>query len=205
MIRFADPVPPGFRRRPSFKPVEREFPMNHVNLRRAALTVAAVLITVPRLAAAQPVSPPQTAANPASPPALSSPTPSPQPPSAQPSLALSPAAQAAVDQRIAALRGQLHITDTQAQPWNAFAQAMRDNAASTDALFRQRASTAATLSALDNMKSYAQVARAYADNTEALATAFEGLYGVLSDQQKLTIDTLFREEAIRTAAQQIKR
>ena len=112
---------------------------------------------------------------------------------------------AAADQRIAALRSQLQITDTQAPAWNAFAQAMRDNAASTDALFRQRASIAARLSALDNMKSYAQVARAYADNTEALATAFEGLYGVLNDQQKLTIDTLFREEAMRTAAQQSKR
>jgi protein CpxP len=198
-----------------FSPVEREIPMNHVNLRRAALAVAAVLIAVPRLAAAQPVSPAQTAPNPASPPAVSSTTPSPQPPMAQPSaaqpavaqpaVALSPAAQAAVDQRIAALRSQLHITDTQAQPWNAFAQAMRDNAASTDVLFRQRASTAAKLSALDNMKSYAEVAHAYADNTEALATAFEGLYGVLSDQQKLTVDTLFREEATRTAAQQIRR
>ena len=101
--------------------------------------------------------------------------------------------QAAADQRIAALRAQLRITDAQAQAWNGFAQAMRNNAASTDALFRQRASTAARLSALDNMKSYAQVARAYADNTEALATAFEGLCGVLSDQQKLTVDTLFRE------------
>jgi hypothetical protein len=178
--------------------------MTHVNLRRAALTVAAVLITVPRLAAAQPVSPPPTALNPPSSPALASPAPSPQPPLAQPS-PLAPAAQAAVDQRIVALRGQLQITDTQAQPWSAFAQAMRDNAASIDALFRQRASTAARLNALDNMKSYAQVARAYADNTEALATAFEALYGVLSDQQKLTIDTLFREEAIRTTAQQIKR
>jgi hypothetical protein len=86
--------------------------------------------------------------------------------------------------------------------WNNFAQAMRDNATSTDALFRQRASAAATMSALDNMKSYARVARAYADNTEALATAFEALYGVLTDQQKQTIDTLFRQEAARTAAQQ---
>ena len=199
----------------AFSPEEREFSMSHVNLNRAALVVAAVLITVPHLAAAQPVSSPPTAGNPPASAALSSPKPSPQPPltqpsvaepsSAQPSVPLSPAVQAAADQRIAALRSQLQITETQAQAWNAFAQAMRDNAASTDALFRQRASIAARLSALDNMKSYAQVARAYADNTEALATAFEGLYGVLNDQQKLTIDTLFREEAIRTAAQQSKR
>jgi hypothetical protein len=55
------------------------------------------------------------------------------------------------------------------------------------------------------MKSYAQIARAYADNTQALATAFEALYGVLTAQQKQTIDTLFRQDAQRTAAQQAKR
>jgi cytochrome c551/c552 len=105
-------------------------------------------------------------------------------------------------QRIQALRTQLHITDAQLPQWTAFAQTMRDNATSTDALFRRRAGAAATMSALDNMKSYAEVARAYADNTEALAKAFEALYGVLTDQQKQTIDTLFRQEAARTAAQQ---
>ncbi|HET6234088.1 MAG TPA: Spy/CpxP family protein refolding chaperone [Acetobacteraceae bacterium] len=152
--------------------------MNQACLRRTALAVAAVLIAVPYTATAQSVPPPpQTATNPPSP-------------------------QSAADQRIQALRTQLHITDAQMPQWNAFAQAMRDNATSTDALFRQRASAAASMSALDNMRSYAQVARAYADNTEALATAFEALYGVLADQQKQTIDTLFRQEASRTAAQQ---
>src|SRR5262252_9303642 len=47
--------------------------------------------------------------------------------------------QAAVDQRIRALQSQLGITDAQTPLWNAFSQAMRDNAASTDALFSQRA------------------------------------------------------------------
>jgi protein CpxP len=153
--------------------------MNQACLCRAALAVAALLITVPPMAAAQsvPPPPPQTAANPPSP-------------------------QTAADQRIQALRTQLHITDAQLPQWTAFAQTMRDNATSTDALFRRRAGAAATMSALDNMKSYAEVARAYADNTEALAKAFEALYGVLTDQQKQTIDTLFRQEAARTAAQQ---
>jgi hypothetical protein len=153
--------------------------MKHACPRRAALAVAAALIAVPYAAAAQSVPPP--------------------PPQTAPS---APSPQSAADQRIQALRAQLHITDAQVPQWNAFAQAMRDNATSTDALFRQRASAAATMSALDNMKSYAQVARAYADATEALATAFEGLYGVLTDQQKQTIDTMFRQEAARTAAQQ---
>jgi hypothetical protein len=153
--------------------------MNQPCLRRVTLAVAAVLVAAPYTAFAQsvPPPPPQTAPSP-------------------------PSTQSAADQRIQALRAQLHITDAQVPQWNAFAQAMRDNATSTDALFRQRASAAATMSALENMKSYAQVARAYADATEALATAFEGLYSVLTDQQKQTIDTLFRQEAARTAAQQ---
>ena len=106
-----------------------------------------------------------------------------------------PSPQSAADQRVLALQAQLNISDAQRPQWNAFAQAMRDNATSTDTLFRQRASTAASMSALDNMRSYAQVARAYADNTAKLADAFEALYVVLSDQQKQTIDTLFRQQS----------
>jgi hypothetical protein len=128
------------------------------------------------------------------------PPPPPQPtPSAQSS-------EDAAEQRIRALQAQLRITDAQTPLWNTFTQAMRDNAKSTDSMFRQRASTAPSMTALDNMRSYAQVARAYADNTEKLASAFEAFYGTLSDQQKQTIDTLFRQQpAQNTAAQPAKR
>jgi hypothetical protein len=42
------------------------------------------------------------------------------------------------DQRIRTLQSELGITETQMPLWSALAQAMRDNAASTDALFAQR-------------------------------------------------------------------
>jgi LTXXQ motif family protein len=109
--------------------------------------------------------------------------------------ASSATAQAAVDQRIRTLQSQLGITEAQMPLWTAFAQAMRDNAASTDALFSQRASTVASMSAVENMRSYAQIARAYAENTERLATAFESLYASLTDTQKQAADTLFRQQA----------
>jgi hypothetical protein len=54
----------------------------------------------------------------------------------------------------------LGITEAQMPLWNAFAQAMRDNAASTDALFTQRAGSVASMSALDNVHSYAHTDRA---------------------------------------------
>src|SRR5271157_2791716 len=112
----------------------------------------------------------------------------------------SAATQAAVDQRIRALQSQLGITEAQMPLWTAFAQAMRDNAAGTDTLFAQRAGVVASMSAVDNMHSYAQIARAYADNTERLATAFDSLYASLTDAQKQAADTLFRQQA--TAAAQ---
>jgi len=72
---------------------------------------------------------------------------------------------------------------------------MRDNAASTDRLFAQRTASAGTMTAPDNMHSYAAIARAYADNTEQLSKAFDALYASLTDAQKQAADALFREQA----------
>jgi cytochrome c551/c552 len=107
-----------------------------------------------------------------------------------------------VDQRIRTLQSQLGITEAQTPLWTAFAQAMHDNAASTDALFTQRAGAVSSMTAVDNMHSYTQIARAYADNTERLATAFDSLYASLSDTQRQAADTLFRQQT--TAAAQTR-
>jgi periplasmic protein CpxP/Spy len=117
----------------------------------------------------------------------------------------SAASQAAAAERIRTLQSQLGITEAQMPLWDAFAQAMRDNAAATDALFTQRAGAVATMTAPDNMHSYAQIARAYADNTERLATAFDGLYASLSDTQRQTADTLFRQQATAAAQPRARR
>jgi periplasmic protein CpxP/Spy len=149
----------------------------------AGLLIAIATLLLPVNAAAQPAPPP--------PPATAAPAPAPP-----------PTPEAAADARLNALQAQLHISDAQMPQWKAFAQAMRQNASSTDALFRQRAQSVTNMSALDNMKSYAQIARAYADSTQALAEAFEPLYLALNDQQKRTIDTLFHNEAAKNAATQ---
>lgn len=52
------------------------------------------------------------------------------------------------------------------------------------------------MSAEQNMQSYAELVRAYADNIAKLATAFSALYNVLSDQQKQLADTLFRQQPV---------
>ncbi|HEV2099822.1 MAG TPA: Spy/CpxP family protein refolding chaperone [Stellaceae bacterium] len=152
----------------------------------------------------------QTAAGSASiPPATASPAPAASPPAspaaAVPTPEMSAATRTAVDQRIRTLQSQLGITEAEMPLWSAFAQAMRDNAASTDALFSRRADAVAEMSAVDNMHSYAQIARNYADNTERLATAFDSLYASLSDVQKHAADTLFRQQATAAAHPRARR
>ena len=154
-----------------------------------ARSVATAVLLVPSVGFAQTAAPAPPTAAPVAAPSSGSPAPS-------------VATQAAVDQRIRTLQSQLGITEAQMPLWSAFAQAMRENAAATDALFTQRAGAVATMNAPDNMHSYAQIARAYAENTERLATAFDSLYASLSDTQKSAADTLFRQQA--TAAAQPK-
>jgi protein CpxP len=148
-------------------------------------------------AATAPIPPPASAAAPSTgPPPAGEAAPAvtqPAPPSS------SPQTEAAVDRRIDALRSQLAITSAQTPRWTAFAQAMRENAQSTDALFAQRAGAVASMSAVDNMHDYARIARAYADNTERLAAAFDSLYASLSETQKRAADTIFRQHAAAAA------
>jgi hypothetical protein len=136
-------------------------------------------------------------------PAPAGPAPAATAPSGSP--APSAATQAALDQRIRTLQSQLGITEAEMPLWSAFAQAMRDNAAATDALFTQRAGAVAAMNAPDNMHSYAQIARAYADNTERLATAFDSLYASLSETQKQAADTMFRQQATAAAQPRTRR
>jgi hypothetical protein len=103
--------------------------------------------------------------------------------------------QAAVEQRIAALKTQLAITPQQEPAWDAFAQKMRDNATATDRLAEQRASAIASLNAVDNMRSYARIAHEYAAGADRLTAAFEALYATLSPVQKQAADTILRQQA----------
>ena len=161
-----------------------------------ACGLALVVLLAPSIGVAQSAAPlPPTPA-----PATAAPAAAPTAPPAP-----SAATQAAIDQRIKTLQSQLGITEAQIPLWTAFAQAMRDNAAATDTLFTQRAGAVAAMNAPDNMHSYAQIARSYADNTERLATAFDSLYASLSDTQKQAADTMFRQQATAAAQPRARR
>ena len=104
-----------------------------------------------------------------------------------------------VDQRATQMHRRLLITPDQEPAWRAFAQAMHENAASADQAYRQHAAHIASMSAVENLRLFAQIEQTRAQGLQAMLTSFESLYGVLSDEQKKTADAIFRRQEERMA------
>ena len=98
-----------------------------------------------------------------------------------------------VEAQITRLHDQLHITEAQTEQFNALAQVMRDNRNSHDELVKEKRQNADSISALDDMKAYAEIAQNHADGAKKLSAAFETLYSSLSDDQKKAADEAFRQ------------
>jgi len=94
--------------------------------------------------------------------------------------------------RIKELQAKLHITQAQEDLWNHVTQVMRDNAKTLDALAQARSTHAQAMTALDDLKSYSEIADAHAEGLKKFIPAFEALYASMSDAQKQNADTLFR-------------
>ncbi len=97
-----------------------------------------------------------------------------------------------VEKHIAELHRRLHITPQEEPTWTAFAQVMRDNAAHMDQVFRAR-SESPNMNAMDDLRSYAAVAQAHAEDMQRLLPAFQTLYTSLSPEQQHTADQVFRD------------
>ncbi|HET9018717.1 MAG TPA: Spy/CpxP family protein refolding chaperone [Acetobacteraceae bacterium] len=98
-----------------------------------------------------------------------------------------------VERHIAELHRRLHITSQEEAQWNAFAQVMRDNAARMDQAFQARRAQGPNMNAIEDLRSYAAVAQAHADDMQRLIPAFEALYQAMPQQQQKTADEVFRD------------
>ena len=103
--------------------------------------------------------------------------------------------QSLAERRITDIYARLHITQDQNQQWEQFAQVMRDNAKEIDQSYQQRAQKLASMSAIDNMQSYAQIEQQRAQDMQKLVPAFQTVYNSLTDQQKKAADDMFRTYA----------
>jgi len=92
-----------------------------------------------------------------------------------------------VERQISDLKKRLNITQVQQAQFDAFAQAMRQNAQATDAA-AQQAQQSQTHNAVEDLRIAVKMAEAEADGLKRLLPALEALYTSLSDQQKKTAD-----------------
>jgi len=93
--------------------------------------------------------------------------------------------------RIKELQTKLKITPAQEPLWNKVTQVMRDNAKTMEALIKARIEKAGTMTAVDDLKSYGEIAEAHADGLKKFIPVFEPLYASMSDAQKKDADMLF--------------
>ena len=94
--------------------------------------------------------------------------------------------------RIKDMHAKLKITSAQEEQWAKVAQAMSDNAKVMDTLTQARFSHRKELTAIDDLRSYGEIADAHADGIKQLTPVFAALYESMSAPQKKEADTLFR-------------
>ena len=99
-----------------------------------------------------------------------------------------------VEMRIKELHAKLKITPAQEELWNGVTQAMRDDAKTMEALIKARMEKEGAMTAVDDLKSYSEIAQAHADGLKKFIPAFEPLYASMSDAQKKDADKLFRHQ-----------
>lgn len=76
---------------------------------------------------------------------------------------------------------------------------MRENAETMSRLAQERAEHAQTATALDDLKSYAEISEAHADGTKRMIQAFQALYDSMSPEQKNAADAEFRGRLLQRA------
>ncbi|HYL48009.1 MAG TPA: Spy/CpxP family protein refolding chaperone [Stellaceae bacterium] len=161
----------------------------------AVVALTGALFIVPALAqttmpSAPPPTPPTAPAMPAAPSAAPA-TPS-TAPAAKPAPTKTSKRMSGVEARIKSLHARLKITAAQEPQWQPVAEAMRDNAATMEKLVSERNAKVKTMTAVDNLQTYSDIAQAHADGLKKLVSAFDPLYASMSDAQKKVADAVFR-------------
>src|SRR5271170_5169069 len=93
-----------------------------------------------------------------------------------------------VEARIKQLHAQLGITAAEEAQWERFAQVMRDNAREMDQAVMQRAQQFTSMTAVQDLQSYEQIAAAHVQHLQTLIPAFQDLYASMSPEQKNRAD-----------------
>lgn len=97
-----------------------------------------------------------------------------------------------VELRIKDMHAKLKITAPQEDQWGQVTKVMRDDAKTMDTLTQSRHEHAKSMTAVEDLTSYGEIASAHADGIKKLTPVFAALYTNMSDTQKTEADALFR-------------
>ena len=97
-----------------------------------------------------------------------------------------------VEARIKEFHDKLKISDAQEDLWSKVTAEMREHAKATQSLIGTRNQTASQMSAIDDLKSYADIAQRHADGMKQFLAVFSPLYAAMTDAQKKNADEVFR-------------
>jgi hypothetical protein len=96
--------------------------------------------------------------------------------------------------RVAALKGELKITEAQTPAWNKFSDVLLATAKSAeesmDAMHNQMMQSGATMSLPEKLEHHAKMAAAHMTSLQAIKAALDPLYASFSDEQKKLADGL---------------
>jgi hypothetical protein len=96
-----------------------------------------------------------------------------------------------VERRIRTLHNKLNITAAEESDWSKVAQVMRDNESTINQLIHARHSNPDSMTAVDDLESYQEIAQAHADGLEKMVSAFQDLYGDMPADQQRNADVVF--------------
>jgi hypothetical protein len=109
-----------------------------------------------------------------------------------------------VEAHIQALHDQLQITKAEEPQWAIFAQVMRNNANAMEQAFQTRGATIETMSAVEDLQSYAQIAQIQSEHMQKLAASFQTLYDGFPPAQRQRADAVFRVKMLAHAKPGLK-
>ncbi len=112
---------------------------------------------------------------------------------AVPVFAAKPSEEARVEARIKDLHAKLKITTAEEDQWTRVTDVMRDNAKKMDQLTETRMAHLKSMNAVEDLKSYGEIAEAHADAIKKFTPVFTTLYDSMSSEQKTSADELFRQ------------
>ena len=97
-----------------------------------------------------------------------------------------------VETRIKQLRTAIKITEVQEPLWNNLIKVMRENAKEMDDLIKEKTATPKVKNAVEELKFHLTITQTQIAQMEEFIPLFEALYISMSDEQKLSADSMFQ-------------